>query len=137
MTTQAERDRARCRVLAVLADPDATADHETLADAIITAVLGRRRVRLPARSACAGCGRIKIPVGEFGRDKSLRDAGYVQHGTGDLCSGCDKRRRRGAPGPADPARACRPRPERPIAFPISSALVAELRAADPDFRGAA
>lgn len=136
MATEAERDRARTRVLAVLAvlaDHDLPVDHETLADQLVVAILGRRRVRQPARSACAGCGRIKVPVNEFVRDKSLREAGYVEHGTGDLCSGCDKRRRRGVPGPADPARNTH-RPPQSNRFGISPSLVAQLRAVDPEYQ---
>lgn len=134
MATEAERNLARTRVLAVLADHELPVDHEMLADQLVVAVLGRRRVRQPARATCVGCGRIKVPVGEFVRDKSLREVGFVEHGTGDLCSACDKRRRRGAPGPADPARSTRRRPL-PNRFPVSPALVAQLRAADPEYQG--
>jgi hypothetical protein len=121
------------RILAVLAELDLPVNHETLADRLTVAAFGQRKVRQPARSTCAGCGRTKVPAREFTTDKSLREQGFVEHGTGDLCSGCDKRRRRGRPGPADPARRTTTARQQVSRFAISSALVAELRAADPEF----
>lgn len=138
MTAVAEdlREKATARVLDLLRQANVTGDIDVLADAIVKATLGTKREYLPFQSTCAGCGRIKVRIKEFQSDPSLRAAGCVQHGQGDYCSGCYQRRRRGADGPADPARARRPRLASVTAFPVSSGLVAQLRAADPEYDGA-
>jgi hypothetical protein len=134
MASQSERNRARARILAVLdqlAEHGMTGDREDLTDRLMLAAFGPPKVKLPNQTTCAGCGRIKIPGRQYAADPwSMGKQGFVRHGAGDLCSGCYNRQRRGTLGP------CTPRPPEsagPARFPISPAIVAQMRTADPEY----
>lgn len=136
-TTRGDRRRkAKAAIVELLRRAEIAGDIDLLAEEIIKVTLGVERTRLSMTSTCAGCGRIKVRIKDFQSDPSFRGCGYVQHGRGDYCSACYNRQRRGTDGPADPARAPRrePRSVAANAFPISSSLVAELRAADPEYQ---
>lgn len=137
VTTVADvlREKAKSRVLDLLRQANVSGDLDALAGQIIKAILGVKREYVPPQSTCVGCGRTKVPIKHFRADPSLRAAGCVQHGRGDYCSGCYMRQRRGAVGPADPARAPYRKAFPATAYPVSRALIAQLRMADPEYCG--